>query len=101
MPDPASSPSWNLDLDAIVGETDNIESLKRMVEAGLGLTLLSRLVVESRSDWRAALLPIREDAHREVVLLHRGREHLSPAADALRKVLIEYARRYRGTSSRD
>ncbi|HVY45554.1 MAG TPA: LysR family transcriptional regulator [Minicystis sp.] len=64
--------------------TDNVESVRRMVEAGLGLALVPRIMARDPR-WRAALVPLAAPGvHRRVAIVHRGRGYLTVAARALR-----------------
>src|SRR5262249_1922394 len=77
----------------IVAETDNIESQRHMVEAGVGLALVPTTLTLDRSRWRAALVPLAGVAGRRVILVHRGTSYLTSAARALRDALHDAAAR--------
>jgi DNA-binding transcriptional LysR family regulator len=70
-------------------ELASLSGIKGQVRAGLGVALVSRLAVATDLalgrlvEWKRPGLPIR----RELALLHRGVERLSPAAAAFREVL--------------
>ncbi len=74
--------------------TDNVESVRRMVEAGLGLALVPRIMARERTRWRAGLVPLAAGGvHRQVALIHRGTGYLSAAARAVRDAIVAHARR--------
>ncbi|HEU4409753.1 MAG TPA: LysR substrate-binding domain-containing protein [Polyangiaceae bacterium] len=74
-------------------ETDNLASVARMVEAGLGVALVPRLMTGERRGWRAHLVALKEPAvRREVALVHRGAGYLTAAARALRDVIVATTR---------
>lgn len=74
-------------------ETDNLASVARMVEAGLGVALVPRLMTGERRGWRAHLVALKEPAvRREVGLVHRGAGYLTAAARALRDIIVAAAR---------
>jgi DNA-binding transcriptional LysR family regulator len=74
-------------------ETDNLVSVARMVEAGLGVALVPRVMVGERRGWRAHLVPLKEPAlRREVALVHRGAGYLTAAAAALRDAVVAAVR---------
>ena len=64
--------------------TDNVESVRRMVEAGLGLALVPRIMALDPR-WRVALVPLAAPGvHRRVAIVHRGHGYLTVAARAMR-----------------
>jgi DNA-binding transcriptional LysR family regulator len=75
-------------------ELASLSGVKGQVRAGLGVALVSRLAVATDLslgrlvEWKRAALPIR----RELALLHRGVERLSPATRALRDMLFAQPR---------
>jgi DNA-binding transcriptional LysR family regulator len=74
-------------------ETDNLVSVARMVEAGLGVALVPRLMTGDRRGWRAHLLALKEPSvRREVALVHRGAGYLTAAARALGDAIVTAAR---------
>ena len=74
-------------------ETDNLVSVARMVEAGLGVALVPRIMTGDRRGWRAHLVALKEPAvRREVGLVHRGAGYLTGGARALRDAIIAAAR---------
>jgi LysR family transcriptional regulator, transcription activator of glutamate synthase operon len=78
----------------IVVEVGNLETARRMVERGLGVALLPRIVAQShaQSERKGRFVPVeigRGGFKRQVALLHRGEAYLSAAARALRTTLVE------------
>jgi DNA-binding transcriptional LysR family regulator len=73
----------------VVVEVDNLETARRMVERGLGLALLPRIVMSRREQRFVAVEITRGGLRRHVALVHRGEAYLSAAARALRAVLVE------------
>jgi DNA-binding transcriptional LysR family regulator len=64
--------------------TDNVESVRRMVEAGLGLALVPRIMARDPR-WRVSLVPLAAPGvHRRIAIVHRGHGYLTVAARALR-----------------
>ena len=80
----------------IVVEVDNLETARRMVERGLGVALLPRIVArshEARGQPRFVALEIaRGGLRRQVALVHRGEAYLSAAARALRTLIVDTLR---------
>jgi LysR family transcriptional regulator, transcription activator of glutamate synthase operon len=67
--------------------TDNVESVRRMVEAGLGLAIVPRIMASDRR-WRVALVPLAPPGvRRRVAIVHRGHGYLTVAARALRDAI--------------
>jgi DNA-binding transcriptional LysR family regulator len=74
-------------------ESENLESVRRMVEAGLGIALVPRMMTRDRRRWRARLVDlVPGSVTREIALVHRGQGYLGAAARALREAVIEAAR---------
>jgi DNA-binding transcriptional LysR family regulator len=78
----------------IVIEVQNLETARRMVEHGLGVALLPRIVAHSHalSDRKGRFVAVeigRGGYKRQVALVHRGEAYLSAAARALRTMLVE------------
>lgn len=75
----------------IVTEVSSVSTAKGFLRAGLGVGLLSRVAVEV--DLQLGRLQVVPDPRtpppRELVLVHRGRSRLTPAAGALRAVLLK------------
>lgn len=74
----------------VVVETDNSESLKRLVEHGLGIALPPKVV--TRGAQRYAVLPLASRMTRQLAVIHRGDEYLTAAARALKQELAERLR---------
>jgi len=75
----------------IVMELFSIAAIKGHVAEGIGVALISRTAVE-RDLASGRLVQLRHPATpipRELVLLHRGEDHLPPATAALRALLLE------------
>ncbi len=69
--------------------TDNVESVRRMVEAGLGLALVPRIMAREGRRWRASLVPVAgAGVRRSVAMVHRGQAYLSVAARAMRDAVV-------------
>jgi LysR family transcriptional activator of glutamate synthase operon len=83
----------------IVVEADNLLTLRRMVESGLGVALLPRIVAQGRQGRFVAVEIARGGLKRQVALVHRGEAYLSAAAKALRTALAEKLASPRGSSS--
>lgn len=77
----------------IVLELSSASALKGQLRAGLGVSLLSRRIVETDLSLGRLVLFRKKPApiRRQLVLVHRGLERLSPAAKALRTVLLARA----------
>lgn len=91
----------------IVVEVDNLETARRMVEHGIGLALLPRIVAQSRasahlsaparahakgSSGRRGFFAVeiaRGGLRRQIALVHRGEAYLSAAARALKAAIVE------------
>jgi LysR family transcriptional activator of glutamate synthase operon len=74
----------------IVLETDNPEGMRRMVERGLGLSLMPSLMARERTGRGFEVVQVGEGGvKRQVALLHRGETYLSAAARALKAYLSE------------
>ncbi len=77
----------------IVVEVENLETARRMVEHGLGVALLPRIVADShaQSGRKGGFVAIeigRGGYKRQVALVHRGEAYLSAGARALRTTLV-------------
>jgi LysR family transcriptional activator of glutamate synthase operon len=81
----------------IVVEVENLETARRMVERGVGVALLPRLVAQSHAHAQAqserkerfvAVEIGRGSFKRQVALVHRGDAYLSAGARALRMMLV-------------
>jgi DNA-binding transcriptional LysR family regulator len=73
----------------VVVEVDNLETARRMVERGLGIALLPRIVMSRREQRFVAIEITRGGLRRHVALVHRGEAYLSAAARALRTVIVQ------------
>jgi DNA-binding transcriptional LysR family regulator len=86
----------------IAVEADNLEAVRRMVERGLGVALLPRIMAEAAESDRLRTVEVaRGGVRRQVALVHRGEAYLTAAARALRATLVAVlrARRARGPFS--
>ncbi len=80
----------------IVVEADNLEAVRRMVERGVGIALLPRIMAEAAVSDRMRTLEIaRGGIRRQVALVHRGEAYLTGAARALRTTLVAVLTRRR------
>ncbi|MBU8894199.1 LysR family transcriptional regulator [Corallococcus sp. H22C18031201] len=75
-------------------ETDNSEAVLRMVERGLGVSLVPELAASSHTTHHVELIPVAKGApKRQVALVHRGEGYLTAAARALKAFIVEHAKR--------
>jgi DNA-binding transcriptional LysR family regulator len=82
----------------VVVEADNLEAVRRMVERGLGVTLLPRMMAEAADPRKLRAVEIaRGGLSRQIALVHRGEAYLTAAAKALRVVVIEMLLRKKGS----
>ena len=83
-------------------ELDNIETIKRSVEAGLGLSLLPAptLVAEIRARTLVARPPVEGPFHRPIGVIYRRTRELSPAARAFLTLLTAALAGRGGSSAR-
>jgi DNA-binding transcriptional LysR family regulator len=73
----------------IVVEADNLEAVRRMVERGVGVALLPRIMAEAAVSPRLRMLEVaRGGLRRQVALVHRGEAYLTAAARALRTTIV-------------
>ncbi|MDP9034322.1 MAG: LysR family transcriptional regulator substrate-binding protein, partial [Myxococcota bacterium] len=71
-------------------ETDTMETVRRMVERGLGVSLLPRTMAQASDARRMRAVEITRGAlRRQVALVHRGETYLTSAAKALRAFIVE------------
>lgn len=71
-------------------ETDTMEAVRRMVERGLGISLLPRTMAQAPDVRRMRAVEIARGAlRRQVALVHRGETYLTAAAKALQSFLVE------------
>jgi DNA-binding transcriptional LysR family regulator len=81
----------------VVLEVDNMEAVRRMVERGLGVSLLPRTMAQAADARRLRAVDIaRGGLRRQVALVHRGEAYLTAAAKALRGIVVEMLGRKRG-----
>jgi DNA-binding transcriptional LysR family regulator len=74
-------------------ELDNVEAIKRMIEADLGISLLPEVAVRSEVEsGRLVALPLAgvPQANRQIRLVHRSDKFLSKSMQAFMKMLCEY-----------
>jgi LysR family transcriptional regulator, transcription activator of glutamate synthase operon len=80
----------------IVVEADNLEAVRRMVERGVGVALLPRIMAEAAISPRLRMLEVaRGGVRRQIALVHRGEAYLTAAARALRATIIAVLARRR------
>ena len=85
----------------IVVEADNLEAVRRMVERGVGIALLPRIMAEAAvSDRMRTVEVARGGLRRQVALVHRGEAYLTGAARALRSTLIAVLARRKPPAAR-
>ena len=77
----------------IAMEVDHPESLRRMVERGLGVALLPELMARDRQGANFDVAEVRDAPRRTVALVHRGERSLTSAARALKRVIAERLQR--------
>jgi DNA-binding transcriptional LysR family regulator len=74
----------------VVVEADTMEAVRRMVERGLGVSLLPRTMAQATDARRMRAVEIaRGGLRRQVALVHRGETYLTAAAKALRASIVE------------
>jgi LysR family transcriptional activator of glutamate synthase operon len=74
----------------IMVETDTMEAVRRMVELGMGVSLLPRTMAQAADARRLRSVEIsRGGPRRHVALVHRGEAYLTAAAKALRALIVE------------
>jgi len=73
----------------VVVETDNVESIRRMVARGLGIAMLPRLMVDSDPSGVRAIEIGKGRTARQVAIVHRGEGYLTAAARAFRTLLVK------------
>jgi DNA-binding transcriptional LysR family regulator len=73
----------------IVVEADNLVTARRMVERGLGVALLPRIVTVGQKGRFVAVEIARGGLKRQVALVHRGEAYLSAGAKAVRGAIVE------------
>ncbi|MGC4045191.1 MAG: LysR substrate-binding domain-containing protein [Armatimonas sp.] len=73
-------------------ELDSVEAIKRMVEAGLGISLLPRIAVRAETEGgRLVALPLADlaQAERRMVFLRRRDRRVTPPQETLERLLSE------------
>jgi DNA-binding transcriptional LysR family regulator len=77
----------------VVVEVEGLEAVRRMVERGMGVALLPRLMTRDAGR-RVSFLEVSEGGlRRQVALVHRGAAYLTGAARALQQVIVRELRR--------
>jgi DNA-binding transcriptional LysR family regulator len=77
-----------------------MEAVRRMVERGLGVSLLPRTMAQAADARRLRAVDIvRGGLRRQVALVHRGEAYLTAAAKALRAIIVEMLGRKRGSDA--
>ena len=76
----------------VVLEADHPESVRRMVERGVGVALLPALVARDRKSAAFGVVDIQGGPRRTVALVHRGERSLTSAARALKRFLVDALR---------
>lgn len=76
----------------------NTVSLLAMVRAGLGITVLPRLAMQTNADGLVFRRVADQSAIRQIDLVHRSGNTLSPAAETLKSVIVDTARNFRDLS---
>ena len=85
----------------IVVEADNLEAVRRMVERGVGVALLPRIMAEAAVSDRLRTVEVaRGGVRRQVALVHRGEAYLTSAARALRSTIVSVFAARRATRAR-
>jgi len=73
----------------IVLEADSSESVRRMVERGVGIALLPALIARAGSARAFSTVAVsRGGVRRQVAIIHRGESYLSAAARALKQEIV-------------
>lgn len=82
----------------IVMEADNSESIRRLVEHGIGIALLPSLIAQAGPSRPFAVVPVsRGGLSRQVALIHRGDSYLGAAARAVKQELVaRIVQRFKG-----
>jgi DNA-binding transcriptional LysR family regulator len=74
----------------VVLEADNSESIRRMVERGLGIALLPAIIARASPVQAFVTIPLKSKGlRRQMALVHRGDAYLSAAARALKQEIVE------------
>ncbi len=76
----------------VVLETENLESVRRMIEVGLGVSLVPTVMTRDKR-WKVDPIPIAGGVvSREVAVVHRGAGYLTAAARALRNAIVAHVK---------
>lgn len=70
-------------------EVDHPESMRRMVERGVGLALLPALMARDKRGGAFEAVEVQSPPRRTVALVHRGERSLTAAARALKRHVVE------------
>ena len=76
--------------EQVTMELDNVEAIKRMIEAGLGISMLPQVSIRSEAAaGRLVALGLNDvpRAHRRIALVHRRDKYLSAALQAFLRLL--------------
>jgi len=73
-------------------EVDHPESLRRMVERGVGIALLPAVMAKARGAGAFEVVDVQNPPRRAVALVHRGERSLTSAARALKRFLSDQLR---------
>jgi DNA-binding transcriptional LysR family regulator len=76
----------------ILLEADHPESVRRMVERGVGVSVLPALVARDRKSAAFDVVELQAAPRRTVALLHRGERSLTSAARTLKRFLVDALR---------
>jgi LysR family transcriptional activator of glutamate synthase operon len=76
----------------VVLEADHPESVRRMVERGVGVALLPALVARDRKSAAFGVVDLQGGPRRTVALVHRGERSLTSAARELKRFLVDALR---------
>lgn len=74
-------------------EVDHPESLRRMVERGVGVALLPELMARARGAGNFEVVDVQNPPRRTVALVHRGERSLTSPARALKRFLVDQLRK--------
>jgi DNA-binding transcriptional LysR family regulator len=76
-------------------EVDNPESVRRMVERGLGIALIPALMGPGpeKTGRGFEVVEVARGPRRQVALIHRGEDYLNAAARAMKTLLVQTLRR--------
>lgn len=77
----------------VVLEVDHPESLRRMVERGVGIALLPSVMAKAKGAGAFEVVEVQSPPRRTVALVHRGERSLTSAARALKRYLADQLKR--------